>query len=239
MKKQLLTLLALAGFNGFAEECSQAFEADYEVVQAGKTQHIKLWRNQAAVAYQNGESKVTDFWTSAPKQRLKLVRLFDEHQKGIEYEAKTYGNKITWNNLFHKISPRQLANMTLQSSSGQGCNLTETYSKTEHGKTVEVKWLPQYQIAKSIKVETKQNTLSWRLTKLEPNVAKVNQQFAHWDKYYLTDYVDIGDNESDPFLAKMINMGFVQGGASGFYDAQGNQLGGHGHHHQLLIPLSE
>jgi hypothetical protein len=26
-------------------------------------------------------------------------------------------------------------------------------------------------------------------------------------------------------------MGFVQGGASGFYDAKGNQLAGHGHHH--------
>ena len=57
-------------------------------------------------------------------------------------------------------------------------------------------------------------------------------QFAEWYNYQTTDYAYIGDNENDPFLAKMINQGFVEHGASGFYDAQGNQLqGSHKHHH--------
>lgn len=231
MKKQLLTLLVLASSSTYAQDCSQAFTADYQIKQAELTKHVKLWRTESAVAYQSENSNVIDFWTSAPNDMLKLVRLFEGHKRGIEYEAKHYGNKITWQNLFHKYAPNQLAAMKLEGSAGQGCNLIETYRKTEQGQTVEVKWLPQYQIAKSIKVNASNNTLSWELVELTANQDKVEQQFAKWDNYYLTDYVDIGDNESDPFLAKMINMGFVQGGASGFYDAKGNQLGGHGHHH--------
>jgi len=60
--------------------------------------------------------------------------------------------------------------------------------------------------------------------------AQIQQQFALWDAYQTTDYADIGDNEGDPFLAKMINLGFIEHGASGFYDANGKALGG-GHSH--------
>lgn len=231
MKKQLLIFLLISSSSSFAQECSQEFKASYEIKQASKTKQVTLWRKEAAVAYQNPNSNVTDFWTNAPNDRLKLVRLFDNHERGIEYEAKDYGNKVTWNNLFHKFSPQRLAKMKLKSSVGQGCNIVETYSETNHGELVEVQWLPKYQIAKHIKVEADKTTLTWNLTELSADKEKVKQQFVLWDNYYLTDYVDVGDNESDPFLAKMINMGFVQGGASGFYDSKGNKLGGHGHSH--------
>ncbi|GAB1112012.1 MAG: hypothetical protein SwBeaMacB_26570 [Shewanella algae] len=43
------------------------------------------------------------------------------------------------------------------------------------------------------------------------------------------DFADVGDSESDPFIAKMITQGFIQHGSSGFYSADGQQLDG-GHH---------
>ena len=54
--------------------------------------------------------------------------------------------------------------------------------------------------------------------------------------YQTTDYADIGDSESDPFLRKMINLGFVEHGSSGMYDAQGNDIGGE-HHHWICTPV--
>ena len=133
--------------------------------------------------------------------------------------------------MFHKFEPQRLAQMKLVNTAGQGCDKVETYTQNHHGQEVEVQWLPEYQLAKVIAVKGKKQSMVWSLTELNINSKEVFEQFAMWDNYHLTDYVDIGDNESDPFLAKMINMGFVQSGASGFYDSKGNQLSGHGHHH--------
>ena len=58
----------------------------------------------------------------------------------------------------------------------------------------------------------------------------IKQKFAVWDRYQTTDYADVGDNESDPMLAKMIKLGFISHGASGFYHADGTQIES-GHHH--------
>ncbi|MFT6897794.1 MAG: hypothetical protein ACJA13_002205 [Paraglaciecola sp.] len=44
------------------------------------------------------------------------------------------------------------------------------------------------------------------------------------------DVSDIGDDHSDPFLIKMVTLGFIEHGASGFYDDKGNALEG-AHHH--------
>ena len=46
-----------------------------------------------------------------------------------------------------------------------------------------------------------------------------------------TDFADVGDNEAGPFLRKMIALGFVEHGASGFYQANGETLQGGAHHH--------
>ena len=58
----------------------------------------------------------------------------------------------------------------------------------------------------------------------------MNVNFALWQQYELTDYADIGDNESDPFLAKMINLGFIQDTHPGFYNSQGQAIGGRHQH---------
>lgn len=231
MKKQLLILALLFSGQTLGLQCGALFEAKYKIEQNGKERHLNVWRNGSAVAYQSPGSNITDHWTRSPKQRLKLVRLFEAHSRGIEYEAKRYGNKITWDKLFHKFEPQHLTQMKLISTVGQGCDKVETYVQNHQGQEVEVQWLPEYQLAKTIKVTNKHKSMMWSLTELNTDDKQVLQQFAKWDNYHLTDYVDIGDNESDPFLAKMINMGFVQGGASGFYDSKGNQLSGHGHHH--------
>ena len=41
---------------------------------------------------------------------------------------------------------------------------------------------------------------------------------------------DIGDDHTDPFLTNMVNQGFIEAGASGFYDQNGNAIG-EGHRH--------
>lgn len=51
----------------------------------------------------------------------------------------------------------------------------------------------------------------WILERVIEDEAEVRKMFRQWDDYETTDYADIGDNESDPFLMRMINMGFLHG----------------------------
>ncbi len=48
----------------------------------------------------------------------------------------------------------------------------------------------------------------------------------------MTDCADIGDNESDPFLLKMINQVDIEHGSAGFYDSKRMSLdASHSHQH--------
>ena len=103
-------------------------------------------------------------------------------------------------------------------------------SLKKDGKTISLKWLPHYRLIKSFSKETEVGKSSWILEDKIIDPKQIKKAFTAWENYQTTDYTDIGDNESDPFLMKMINLGFVEHGASGFYDAQGNTLEGEHHH---------
>jgi hypothetical protein len=44
--------------------------------------------------------------------------------------------------------------------------------------------------------------------------------------------VDIGDNEADPFLIKMINLGYIDHAPQAVYDANGNNIAQPAHSHE-------
>ena len=70
---------------------------------------------------------------------------------------------------------------------------------------------------------------SWTLTNADYE-ADVSNFFAKRVDYQATDYADIGDDHTDPFLTKMVTQGFIEAGASGFYDQHGRALKGEHNH---------
>ena len=64
----------------------------------------------------------------------------------------------------------------------------------------------------------------WTLQDVNYN-ADTNTFFAKRESYQSTDYADIGDDHTDPFLTKMVNQGFIEAGASGYYDQHGQAIG--------------
>ncbi|WP_411026644.1 hypothetical protein, partial [Salmonella sp. s54395] len=69
----------------------------------------------------------------------------------------------------------------------------------------------------------------WQLVSLQR--ASMSDTFDRWREWPSTDFADVGDNEADSFLRKMIALGFVEHGASGFYQADGKPMQGGAHHH--------
>jgi hypothetical protein len=63
-------------------------------------------------------------------------------------------------------------------------------------------------LVKSFEITSGNQTRQWALTDYQTNVEKITSLFTEYDNYQSTDYTDVGDNESIPFLAAMINQGF-------------------------------
>jgi hypothetical protein len=68
--------------------------------------------------------------------------------------------------------------------------------------------------------ENRQLRYHYQRLSIEENVGYIQKVLA----YDATDFADIGDNESDPFFRKMINLGFITHNEANIIDAHGNNL---------------
>ncbi len=211
-------------------------QVDYKVTTSivANKQHSEhaftLWRTPTKVAKQNPQ--YIELWQQLRNQQIRPIRYFQQAQRGIEYQPSEVHGQQDWSAKYQLVSDKLLASMTRQKTTGKGCEQTEYYTQQQGQSKLELSWLANQQLLKSMRISTPSYSREIILTAAHYNQQQVKAQFAMWDSYQTTDYADIGDNESDPFLAKMINLGFVEHGASGFYDAQGNQLkGAYKHHH--------
>ncbi|MFT7405179.1 hypothetical protein [Zhongshania sp.] len=195
--------------------------------------HMVLWRRANSVAEQYPKRAITELWERNRSNSIKLNRYFDAYQRGIEYapgEIKDLGGDDNWSMKNQLVANSLLAKMTLIKTIGSGCDREEIYTLKDLQQSITLNWLPAYRLVKSYTRNAKGQTSTWLLTAKSTDTKVINVFFEQHLNYQTTDYADIGDNESDPFLRKMINLGFIEHGSSGMYDAQGNDIGGEHHH---------
>jgi len=198
------------------------------------SKHIVLWRNGKQVAHEYLDNHVTELWEQTSNGMLRLVRYFDKHARGIEYqpnEIKSSMGGNAWEIKQQLVSPELINSMRLQSTQGKDCNKLESYVLKTNNNTITLQWLANQRLVKSYREEFRNHKVSWELEQTITNPRQVNKTFTSRSNYQTTDYTDIGDNESDPFLMQMIHLGFVEHSSAGFYDAQGNHLDEHHHRH--------
>lgn len=197
--------------------------------------NMALWRNGKQVAHQYPDSHMTEVWEQSQNGMLKLVRHFDAYKRAIEYQPLEINNgkgDRDWSLKSHLISDRLKTKMQLfEQASGQACNKIEKYTLKEAGLEIELHWLPRLQLVKHMKVSRPGSIVEWRLKSLEFDRVKVGAVFNSRANEQMTDYIDIGDNESDPFLLKMMHLGSPQHGAALVYETRGLTAGAHARHH--------
>ncbi len=200
---------------------------------ATKQRRVTIWRLPTKVAWEYSGSGVTEVWARAADGRLYVSRYFDEYQRGIEYQPEEV--RITqadaWERQRHLLSSEQLAAFARGDSSGEGCDRQTLLTLQGQGADEEIHWLDALALPRTWEQQEGPVQYRWSLESLVVDPARVEEAFARRESYQMTDYADIGDNESDPFLRRMINLGFVSHGASGFYNAHGEAMDGHGHSH--------
>ncbi|HEA16732.1 hypothetical protein LCGC14_2391690 [marine sediment metagenome] len=236
MKKIILSLVLISPLAS-AAQCAldnQYVQANYQVSKQAvantlaQTEQFTLWRTPHQVAEQGRE--LVEMWQQLSNQQIRPIRYFQTQQRGIEYQPTEVQVQQDWSTKYQLVSDDFIAKMTLKSEQGEGCEQLQNYQLVQGDTKIELAWLVNKKLVSSMRISKPQLTQTLTLATVRFDKAAVLQQFARWDSYQTTDYADIGDNEGDPFLAKMINLGFIEHGASGFYDASGKALGG-GHSH--------
>lgn len=198
------------------------------------TRELVLWRNQRQVAHENTRSGITELWEQTSNGQLRMVRYFDKHRRGIEYqpyEIRHASNNGDWQIKAQLISEAQLKSLQRIATQGGGCDKRENYASAKGDATqISLQWLPHRRLVQHYRETGPESTVTLQLLETITDEKRIKRAFADRETYQNVDYADIGDNESDPFLAKMINLGFIEHGAAGFYDTQGHTLNGHHRH---------
>ncbi|GGA87428.1 hypothetical protein GCM10011369_31860 [Neiella marina] len=221
----------------------QRLSAEYTLtrkwdIRSAQTKNLTLWRNVSAhaseVALQYPQEAITEVWSRGNDGRSRPVRYFDDYQRGIEYfpdEVKGSASDQVWQSKYQLIDDAFRKQMTLVSEAGEGCLRTETYELKKQGKLYRLVWQPASQLVVLYQEKAMSQLFTIELQQTSEDSEQIDQFFASRQAYQTTDYADVGDNESDPFLLKMMKLGFVQHGSSGFYNADGSKLGGGSHIH--------
>jgi len=212
-------------------DCSHSIlKADYQIQQSNSNsannsnaQTMTLWRNGPSVAHQLDQQQIIESWYKGQNHKVQLTRYFDQFNRGIEYQPSELNNKSSnnqqhdWHKTNSLISANMLASLTKTKTvvADNSCDTVEFYhsqpATNNHSKTVTLQWLPALQLVKQLKLESATHSKTWTLQNTAFDHNAVKHQFAQWRNYKTTDYADIGDSEDDPFLQKMINLGFNSG----------------------------
>ncbi|MGH1470644.1 MAG: hypothetical protein ACRBCS_05585 [Cellvibrionaceae bacterium] len=224
-------------------------EYQYEIMDTEKKinqkKQVVLWRRGNQVVIQTPRNQQAELWELTPNRQIKMTRYFENHQRGIEYqptEIKNKREKNDWSFKYQLVSDVLIRKMQANANVSKpvenievaDCNFYQKLSLTENKKIIDLTWNPIQKLMTSLEVKEGNILTLWSLTKNTLDADKIDQYYEKLLSYQTTDYADVGDNESDPFLMKMIHLGFVEHGASGFYDSEGNNIsresGEHGRH---------
>ena len=101
--------------------------------------------------------------------------------------------------------------------------------KEVKSKVAEERAIKRLKLIESFSVDKSGYVREWKLKTVDFN-KNTKDFFTKRQNYQSTDYADIGDDHTDPFLTKMVTQGFIEAGASGYYDEHGHSIGeGHSH----------
>ncbi len=195
---------------------------------------MELWRNGSQVMHIYPEQGLAEQWDCPGKGALHLTVWFDRYKQGIEYMPEDIGDRADrrrWTEKWQLVPNSAIQTMKRETTSETGWKPTLKLVKDASGRQVTLIWNVPLQLPQQYTVKTNGSVETWEAREIVTDPQKVQKAFDRRTTYKTTDYIDIGDNESDPFLRKMINLGFVSHTSSGFYDSEGHAMQEvHGHY---------
>ncbi|WP_206191443.1 hypothetical protein [Shewanella algae] len=225
------------------------FQASYQITvgsgEQARQQQLTLTRFDDTIIYQRSPVSY-EAW----HKNGEYVRYFPQEKRSISYRR---GDLLALNihtdldRQFHLISPAALSQFEKGQSLQDSCFTRQSYSfksksheeshEENHShanksaanepQSLQLSWISELELPAEMTITQGEQRIVYRLSKLTPVSQEGFKRLT--SGFQDLDFADVGDSESDPFIAKMITQGFIQHGSSGFYSADGQQLEG-GHH---------
>ena len=213
---------------------SEHLSARYQVSNPqGQTWEMQLIRNQQQLIIQRSAVSFEQW------DHDEYVRYFPEEKRSVTYrKGDLLALNIQYNQsqLYHLVSPQVMTVLTQTQALQQGCFATQGYQGELNGHASTLEWIKDIALPYSFSLGDLDNSgksqpLHYQLLSVSPFS---REQFIGMTQGYNDiDFADVGDSESDPFIAKMISQGFIQHGSEGFYNSDGETIkaaGGHSNH---------
>ncbi len=225
------------------------FQASYQITvgsgEQARQQQLTLTRFDDTIIYQRSPVSY-EAW----HRNGEYVRYFPQEKRSISYRR---GDLLALNihtdldRQFHLISPAALSQFEKGQSLQDSCFTRQSYSfksksheesheenhrhanksGANEPQSLQLSWISELELPAEMTITQGEQRIVYRLSKLTPVSQEGFKRLT--SGFQDLDFADVGDSESDPFIAKMITQGFIQHGSSGFYSADGQQLEG-GHH---------
>ncbi len=205
-----------------------------------KQTELHLYRTERAVAHHYPATQITEAWELNAANMIKPTRFFDAHARAIEYQPnESVHGKIEkdFSYRYQLISERVLQKAHVEKTVSEGCQLAQVLHVKTKNREFEVEYLPNIKTVVSFVMKDLNGNIleRWKLTEKSSDRTIAVSFFDVRYAYQSDDFADIGDAHHDPFLNSMVNLGFIEAGASGFYQAHKDgsveSLGTHQHHH--------
>ena len=172
------------------------------------------------------QNYISEIWELTKNGKMKLFKYFDQFEKGIEYQPNEIlaGASDSWGDKKGLITQSMFGTMDVTETTQNDCKVLTSFqrvnAKANVTETAKVLKLTKYNLPEKFKLNTYVREVTWKLMSLETEPTAVNAYFKKYDNFDLVDYADVGDNESDPFLQKMINLGFIAHSETSYYSSE-------------------
>lgn len=226
----LLALPALASFCP-SQPASANWGLSYQIDNNGQPSGtLEILRYGSDTALYNPARQIGEWWLLADAKRPRFHRLFGEQQRRIDYttgDLRALGVNVN----IASIESFAVAPLLGRLKAGEplaACPAVRHYSGEINGSHYEVYWHPELKLPLLLAINNGKQQRRWQASALISEAA-VTQRFGQWQAYQPTDFADIGDMETDPFLAKLITQGFVEHAHPTAYNSDGTVISSDSH----------
>lgn len=214
-----------------APDTSASYGLHYQLAANGVNRGtLELLRKDYDTALYNPARQIGEWWRFADSNRPEFHRVFDDAQRRIDYthgDLKALGVSVSAASV-QSFAVTELLPKLTKGVAISDCPQAESYSGTIDGVSYSLIWRPDLQLPLLLETQSGEQRQQWLADRVVAS-SEVNTRFARWQEYRTTDFADIGDEESDPFLAKMINQGFIEHNHPTAYNSDGTVIGGDNH----------
>lgn len=188
---------------------------EWRVIPAGgEEQEVRsewfLWRRPSLIEIREKGGESGEVWERGPDRRISYRRIFHEERRVIEYtpgDLRALRREPDWARLSNLVDPALLGRDLKRSGEEERLGRrAERYRGRLDGVEVELLWLSREQIPALIREIYPDRERQLRLIEIYP-LEESPWPHGRFAEYRHTDYADIGDQEADPFLRKLLNEG--------------------------------